>query len=119
VCGKPEFEKYKDQDSLLNPTLIIEVLSESTEQRDRFEKLLAYKRKETLRGYLLVHQDRPLIEIYTRSSSTAVWEFDTVEGLESTLYLAALDCTVPLSGLYNEVEFETAADVHPPLQTAV
>jgi Uma2 family endonuclease len=107
VCGRPDFDAMLGLEALVNPTLIVEVLSESTERRDRSEKLFAYKRMTTLEDYLLIHQDEPLIEHYKRNSNTGAWEFDTIEGLDSILNLPLLNCSLALSVLYVDVEFTT------------
>jgi Uma2 family endonuclease len=62
VCNKPDFDSIQGLSTLLNPSVIIEVLSRSTERVDLVEKWLAYRQLESLNMYLLVHQDKPLVE---------------------------------------------------------
>ena len=68
VCGDEQFEDT-EQDTLLNPTLIVEVLSPSTVRYDRVEKSAHYRKLDSLQEYLLVAQDRPHVEHYARQSS--------------------------------------------------
>ena len=107
VCGKPEFVVLQGVDSLVNPILIVEVLSDSTEQRDRGEKWLAYWEIETLRAYLLIHQDRRLIEVRTRDGDGKIWNEIHVVGLENALKLINPACEVLLAEIYEDVEFDT------------
>lgn len=100
VCGQPELE---DQhfDTLLNPTLLIEVLSPSTEASDRGDKFAEYQRISALREYLLVAQDRPRIDHYTRLD--AGWLLTVAEGLDATLPLEAIGCVLELREVYRRV----------------
>lgn len=114
VCGAPQFhDKFKDV--LTNPTVIIEVLSESTGNFDRFEKLLRYRQHlDSLTDYILVWQDRPVIEHFARQEN-GIWTHTAYLGLESSLFLASVECTLPLREIYDRVEFpqleaEAAAD---------
>lgn len=109
ACGEALFETVSGVDSLLNPTLIIEVLSDFTEQRDRGEKLLAYFQIETLQGYLLIHQDQPIVEVYTRGDAADKWQFETFKGLDTELHVPLLECHVKLAALYQDVELEPQA----------
>ncbi len=106
VCGQLEYEVIERMPSLINPTLIVEVLSASTERRDRGSKWLAYKTLPSLSAYLLIHQDRPFIEIFTRIADTQRWEYGEVEGLDSTLILSSIGCQVALAEIYADVEFQ-------------
>lgn len=67
VCGQPRFED-EQEDNLLNPTVVIEVLSPSTEDFDRTEKFFAYQRLDSLREYLLVSQDKVCVEHFIRNT---------------------------------------------------
>jgi Uma2 family endonuclease len=103
VCG--ELQYYDDRkDIILNPDLVIEVLSPSTEAFDRGAKFQAYRTIETLKEYLLVAQDSPTVEQYVRNGDGS-WKFMTVVGLESTLTLPSVECTLNLAAVYKRVEF--------------
>lgn len=104
VCGQPTF--YDDKkDVITNPTLIVEVLSPSTENYDRGEKFLRYTNQiETLQNYVLISQDKPLVEIYSRRENGG-WEKTEVEGLKNTFKIDSIECEISLTELYDLVEF--------------
>lgn len=103
VCGDPEFLD-SDVDTLLNPTLLVEVLSDSTEKNDRGTKFKQYRQIPSLREYILVGQDEPLIEHFTRRGDT-YWELTETAGLDSQLVLSSLGCQIPLTESYSKVVF--------------
>ena len=105
--------QYHDQarDVLLNPTVIVEVLSPSTEAFDRGDKLHRYRRwLPTLTDYVLVAQDRPIIDHYHRPA-TGRWELETLEGLDAHLHLPSIACTVRLSEVYERIVFPQAEGI--------
>ena len=104
VCGKPV--KYDDKgDVLTNPSVIFEVLSRSTENYDRGEKFLRYTNFiETLEDYILISQDKPLIEHYSKHGNSG-WGKTEIEGLDAVLKLDSVDCEIALVELYDLVEF--------------
>ena len=101
VCGNPQFHDART-DVILNPDLVVEVLSPSTEAFDRGEKFQAYQTIESLKEYLLVAQDRPFIEQFVRSE-TGKWEYAAAIGLESSLTLPSIECTLNLTAVYKRV----------------
>lgn len=103
VCGDLQYHDDR-KDTITNPDLVIEVLSPSTEAYDRGEKFQAYQTVESLKEYLLVAQDRPFIEQFVRSE-TGKWEYTAAIGLESSLALPSIGCTLILSAVYKRVEF--------------
>jgi Uma2 family endonuclease len=113
VCGEPQFhDQY--QDVLINPTVIIEVLSESTEVFDRDEKFRRYQTNlESLQDYVLVSQALPLIQIYSRQPDG--WLYKHAAGLDAVLYLPSIDCRLPLADVYDRVTFppEELEEVEP------
>jgi len=100
ACGTPEFEDAH-VDTLLNPTLLIEVLSPSTEAYDRGGKFAHYRKIPTLREYLLVAQDQPSIERYLRQGD--VWILTEAVGLEADVPLESIDCVLSLREIYDKV----------------
>ena len=92
------------KDIILNPIIVVEVLSESTEAFDRGAKFHAYQTLDSLNEYLLVSQDRPVIEHYVREGRRT-WGYWAVKGLESSLALPSIECTLNLSAVYDKVEF--------------
>lgn len=101
VCGKSEVED-EYEDTILNPTLIVEVLSPSTEARDHTEKWEYYRKLPSLRDYLLVAQDRPRVERYTRQAE-GLWLFSETEELDAILQLDSIGCTLALKDIYDRV----------------
>jgi Uma2 family endonuclease len=101
VCGEPQFHDERT-DVLLNPALIIEVLSESTEAFDRGKKFQAYQQLESLKEYLLISQDKNVIEQYARQTKE-VWNYTATVGLESSLSLPSIEYALSLSNVYDKV----------------
>lgn len=104
VCGDPELAPDQE-DLLLNPRLIVEVLSPSTMDYDRGEKFARYRQIDALQEYLLVAQDRPHVEHYVRQDE-ASWHFTETDGLDAEIDLPTLDATLPLSEIYLDVSVE-------------
>lgn len=104
VCGELQFHDNR-RDVILNPLLIIEVLSPSTEAFDRGEKFQAYQTIESLREYLLVAQDKPAVEQYVRQAD-GTWTYRAVTGLESSLSLPSIECTLNLGAVYDKVDLK-------------
>jgi Uma2 family endonuclease len=103
VCGPVCHDEF--QDVVINPKVILEVLSESTETFDRGEKFKRYrKHKDTLTDYILIAQDKPYIEHFTRQPENN-WLLQQVEGLEASLLIASIDCHLSLAELYDRVPF--------------
>lgn len=104
VCGALQFHDQV-QDVLLNPLVICEVLSPSTEAFDRGEKFHRYRRwLPTLTDYVLVAQDRPVMDHYQRTM-TGRWEVETLEGLDAHLHLPSIVCTVSPADVYERIVF--------------
>ncbi|MCC6615840.1 MAG: Uma2 family endonuclease [Anaerolineae bacterium] len=103
VCHPPEFEDA-DVDTLLNPTLLIEVLSPSTEQYDRGKKFETYRTLKSLQEYVLIAQDRPHVEHYVRQDQ-GMWMFSEVNGLDASLELTSIGCALTLADIYEKVTF--------------
>lgn len=103
VCGEPLFEDV-EFDTLINPTLVIEVLSDSTEATDRGEKLRSYQALSSLNTYVLVSQGQPLVEIYRRQERG--WLHSVVSGLESVLSLDAIGCELRLADIYDRIALD-------------
>jgi Uma2 family endonuclease len=109
VCGDVEVERFEGNDLLLNPVLIYEVLSPSTEAYDRGDKFTCYKSISAFREYLLIAQHRPHVTHYVKQTDGS-WNYEEINGLESTLHLANLGCAVALSEIYREIEFHRSED---------
>ncbi|MCZ2095631.1 MAG: Uma2 family endonuclease [Anaerolineae bacterium] len=92
-------------DTLLNPTLIVEVLSPSTESYDRGRKFQHYRALESLQEYVLIAQDSPHIERYLRQPS-GEWLLADATGLDARIELSSIGCTLALADVYEKVSFE-------------
>jgi Uma2 family endonuclease len=104
VCGEPQFED-EHVDTLLNPTVLIEVLSPSTEAYDRGEKFAHYRRLTSLTDYLLVSQDKARVEHFVRQGNkSSQWVLTEISGLDGELLLASIGCKVALGDVYNKVD---------------
>ncbi len=101
VCSEPQFEdKYID--TLLNPTLLVEVLSESTEAYDRGRKSAFYRTVESLTEYLLVSQDEPRVEQYVKQSDGR-WLLTDIRSLDDNVVLVSLPCQLAMKSIYEKV----------------
>lgn len=103
VCGEMKFADDQ-KDTLLNPTLLIEVLSNSTESRDRSFKFDRYCEIDSVQEYALVSQFEPRIELFRRQPSNQ-WLFSIIKGLESTCTFESVGATIPLTEIYHRIEF--------------
>ena len=107
ACGDRKFLDER-RDTLLNPTLICEVLSESTERYDRGRKFRHYQGIPSLRQYVLVATDQMSVEVFTRQSDDS-WLLRCGAGVTDTVELASIGCTVTVAEIYNDVEFDAEA----------
>ena|ERR1700730_3764300 len=102
VCGKPLLADDQ-QDVLLNPVIIVEVLSPSTEQYDRGMKFQLYRTIESLREYILVDQDKVLIEQYIRQDAST-WTLRDQPTLQDELKMDSIGVSLPLRLIYDRVD---------------
>lgn len=107
VCGDPVFED-DHFDTLINPTVVFEVLSESTESWDRGGKFRQYRDIPSLQEYAMVTQDRPGVERYIRQQDGG-WLLQETQSIEASVRFESIDVTVPLSEIYRNVRFEDLA----------
>lgn len=103
ICGDPRFADNQ-QDTLLNPTLIVEVLSPSTEGYDRGFKFAQYRTVESLEEYVLVAQAEPRVEVFRRQRD-GHWLLSEAFGLETACRFESLDCSLALADIYDKVTF--------------
>ena len=103
VCGEPKFQD-RVFDTLLNPTLIVEVLSDSTESYDRGKKFAHYRSIESLQEYVLVSVDEARIEKYVRRGD-GFWFFTEAVGLEAAIEFSAIECKIALAEVYDKIDF--------------
>jgi Uma2 family endonuclease len=104
VCGQPEFPDPQSTDVLLNPAVIVEVLSPGTEKYDRGSKFRQYQQLPSLKEYVLVDQDEAVCERFVRQPDNS-WLLTTVEGLSGTLAFATVQASIPLAEIYSGITF--------------
>ena len=102
VCGEPQFEDDVF-DTLLNPIVLVEVLSPSTETYDRGEKFSHYRQLESLKEYIIVSQDKVNIERYLRKPDE--WGYTSFQEINDVLSLTSIQCELPLQEIYERVTF--------------
>jgi Uma2 family endonuclease len=104
TCESPKFEDDV-LDTLLNPQVIIEVLSESTEKFDRVQKFDDYKLLDSVKEYVLISQKRMHVERFTRQTEST-WEYWSAKNASAVLSLASIGCQMSLAQIYNKIEFK-------------
>lgn len=104
ICGDPKFVDNR-RDTVMNPSVIVEVLSKSTEGYDRGFKFAQYRRLESLQEYLLVSQSEPRLKKFRRTAA-GEWAFSESVGLDTSCRFESLDCQILLSDVYHKVTFE-------------
>jgi Uma2 family endonuclease len=114
VRDSPQFED-SDGDTLLNPTLIVEVLSPSTEAYDRGAKFGYYRALPSVQEYVLVTQDQARMEHYVRAENS--WVYTAITDLTAEVQLPSIDCTIPMAEVYDQITFSPAAEVAGPGET--
>ena len=102
VCDEPRFEDDVF-DTLLNPIVLIEVLSPSTEAYDRGEKFAHYRQIDSLQEYILISQERIGVEHYLRQGTQ--WLLTEFRGLEEVLSLVSIGCELGLQDIYRRIQF--------------
>lgn len=105
ICDKPQFTD-ETPPSLINPILIIEVLSPTTENYDRGKKFQHYRKVESLQEYLLIAQDTPRIEHYVRQADGRWLLFSDKSELSEAVELPSIGCNLALADVYNKVTLE-------------
>ena len=103
VCGDSEFAD-DTFDTLLNPIVLLEVLSPSTANYDRTDKFRQYRKLSSLKEYLLIAQDSPHIEHYLRQPDNT-WALTDIDGLDAQVELASIGCNLALADIYRKVTF--------------
>ena len=112
VCGKLEYLEGSNV-IVTNPSLVVEVLSPSTERYDRAAKFFHYQSVKTLRDYVLIAQDTVRVEhffLQTNDEQSSQWLYTAYRGMDAVLRLASLSIEIPLREIYEEVEFASGPD---------
>jgi len=104
ACGELKFENFRGVDALVNPVLIVEVLSPTTADHDRKEKFIAYQAIPSFREYLLVAQDGPQVIHHVRQPDGR-WTREDARGMDFVLKLGSISCELSSSEIYEGVTF--------------
>jgi Uma2 family endonuclease len=104
LCGKPVFEKIGGLDTLTNPSLIIEILSDSTEAYDRGDKFTNYKSIPSFTEYLLIAQHRPHVTQYVKQSD-GNWSYSEINDLAGFLHLGSVELELGFGTIYEGLIF--------------
>ena len=102
VCGEEEYVEGETQANLLNPTLLVEILSESTERYDRGQKFAFYRDIPSLEEYVLVAQERKQVEVF-RKNEAGRWELFEFGAEAEIVELASVKASLPLDAIYEHV----------------
>jgi Uma2 family endonuclease len=106
VCGPPEFDvEDTKRATIVNPSVVVEVLSLSTETYDRGPKFEAYRTLASLKEYVLISQWEPLVETFSRHPN-GLWSISTFKGMDAVVDLPSLSIKIPLSEIYLNVVFQ-------------
>lgn len=105
VCGKVETFPNMPQ-GIKNPLLLVEVLSDSTENYDRGSKFQAYQQLDSLQEYLLISQDKVLVEVFFKPKNTAFWYYQAYKNLNEIIELKSIDAEISLADIYYGLEFQ-------------
>ncbi|MCI0663726.1 MAG: Uma2 family endonuclease [Acidobacteria bacterium] len=105
LCGEAKFEEFDGVDMLVNPMLIVEVLSKSTEGKDRGDKFSHYKSIPSFCEYLLVAQHRPYVTQYIKKGD-GFWLQREYNSLDEVVKIECLDCELAMRDIYRRVKFE-------------
>lgn len=114
ACGEKLFGD-EARDSLLNPVLVIEVLSDSTEGYDRGKKFNHYRTIESLREYVLISQSEPMVQTFLRLDD-GCWKMQPIQGLDQSVTFESINVTVPMSEIYRDVVFDEPEKLKPASQ---
>ncbi len=113
VCGEPSFHD-EQRDVLINPRVIIEVLSPSTEAFDRGKKFARYQQLKSFTDYILIAQDEPRVDHYEKQADDE-WLLHIAHGLDAKIHIASINCDLVLSQIYNKVPVTSRGEPHAPL----
>ncbi|MDZ4703221.1 MAG: Uma2 family endonuclease [Saprospiraceae bacterium] len=102
ICGDIQTAE-PDRNAVINPVLIIEVLSKSTESYDRGDKFHKYCSLPSFKEYVLIDQNKPVVDVLYKKTA-AYWKMVITIGLDKSIYLNSLDCSIQLSDIYRNTQ---------------
>lgn len=108
ICGEMRFSDKK-KDTIENPSLLVEILSPSTEAHDRGFKATHYRQIASLQEYVFVSQTEARLERYRREAN-GDWKLHDIAGIDAVCELTSVSCTILLSEIYDKVDFDAAKE---------
>ena len=105
VCGGPEWVTKRGIGCLINPTVLVEVLSPTTASKDETDKLLAYTTFRSVREYLIVYADQHCVKMHARTQADEIWSTTIYSKLEDEILLASCGVKLTLASIYQRIEF--------------
>ncbi len=102
ICGDI-LTSEQNKNAVINPLIVVEVLSKSTSSYDRGDKFYLYRQIESLQEYILIEQEKALVEIYRRESG--LWKITRIKGLENSITLPSIDLQISMGAIYQDVNF--------------
>ena len=102
ICGPPQIDP-SDKHGVTNPTVIIEVLSPTTEKYDRTQKFAYYRQLESLQEYMLISSEAPGVEVFSRSEQDGNWEIQYSQQLSDVLHLKSVACQLFMQEIYADL----------------
>ncbi len=105
ICGEIE-KSEEEKNSVINPVLIVEVLSKSTAEYDRGDKFYFYRQLQSFKEYVLIEQDRHIVDVHYKSDNSDLWQIIRYEGLNKTIKLQSIDVEITMEELYFRTEMD-------------
>lgn len=105
ICGAIE-RPEESKDAVSNPKLIVEVLSKSTTAYDRGDKFYFYRQIPSLEEYILIEQDRHIVEVYYKKERNELWRISRYEGINAIIKLQSINLEISMNDLYFDIDFE-------------
>jgi Uma2 family endonuclease len=105
VCGDLETAE-EDKNAVTNPVVVVEVLSKSTGTYDRGDKFHLYRQLPSLKEYVLIEQEKAVVEVYYKYKNSDLWKITRYEGLNEIVDFQAIEVEVPMQALYENIDFQ-------------
>ncbi len=105
VCGTIE-KSQNEVNSITNPKLVVEVLSKSTAEYDRGDKFHLYRKSPSFKEYVLIEQNRFVVDVHFKSDDSDLWRITRYEGLDQTISLQSIGIEISMKDLYQDVDID-------------
>lgn len=108
ICGGIE-PSDQETNAVTNPTLVVEVLSKSTADYDRGDKFHRYRQLPSLQEYVLIEQDKAVVETFSKQAESGLWRIDRIDGLNMPVELCSVGVRINTTAIYEDVSFSEAS----------